>query len=156
MNNGLKFRHGRHKPPYFTTPPAYVLGVEDERETLNVCAQNTPDGPAVICYLSPIDALIEVIHFASLEKIFYKPRASATPRVLFQHVDGDGWRPDIPLGWSAKNGHLLLRHGGALTGHHDALRQRDKSARSRLASAPFTIKSTVLELVKMAAWARRP
>ena len=52
--------------PFFTSPPVYVLTYEHRPGDLRVATEKADDGGAILCFLSPLDALIEAARITQL------------------------------------------------------------------------------------------
>jgi hypothetical protein len=58
-----KSRHP-HAVPFFVSPPAWVLVNEAATGELRVATGSDDEGRAILCFLSPLDALIEAARFS--------------------------------------------------------------------------------------------
>ncbi|KWW33344.1 hypothetical protein ACUXAV_006558 [Cupriavidus metallidurans] len=100
--------------PFFSELPAYVLTYLDEAGDRCIASESATDGRAVLCFLSPVDALIEVVQLGRIGRQFQVLPAPLVPPDAFLDRDGRGLMIDLHLGWPVANGKLLLRPGGAM------------------------------------------
>jgi hypothetical protein len=113
----------RNQVSFFCRLPAYVVIHEGDDGDVRVAGEQTEQGRAVLCFLSPIDAMIEAAHYTSLGPSHRVMVASEVDRRLFRDTDGRGLIAEIHLGWPSLNGRILLRQCGILgrctrTMHH--------------------------------------
>ncbi|MGF6606391.1 hypothetical protein OKW45_001291 [Paraburkholderia sp. WSM4175] len=113
MNLEGKFRHPG-AVPFFVSPPAWVLVHEDAGGELRVATESAGEGRAILCFLSPLDALIETARFAQLGETYHVAPAAHFDGGLFRDADGRGLVACIHAGWPTQGGRILLRPGGAL------------------------------------------
>jgi hypothetical protein len=109
--------------PFFSDLPAYVLTTEDESGRPSVSTDTTSDGCAILCYLSPVDALIDTLRFKQIGQMCDVTPAYLVPPAAFRDIDGQGLIAHVHLGWPVAYGKLLLRPSGTLaryakTMHH--------------------------------------
>ncbi|CAE6851159.1 hypothetical protein R75461_07476 [Paraburkholderia nemoris] len=71
--------------------------------------ESTPRGRAVLCFLSPFDALIEVAHFTRLGQAYHAVSASEIGRERFLRASRQELIACLHLGWSACDGKILVR-----------------------------------------------
>jgi hypothetical protein len=102
----------RNEQTYFRTLPAYVVVYEDEDGDLCATLEETEVGSAVMCFLSPIDAMIEAARYTSLGKPRHVMVASQLDPSVFRDSDGRGLIAEIHLGWPSLNGRILVRSSG--------------------------------------------
>jgi hypothetical protein len=107
----------RERHPFFVDLPAYVLTFEDAEGATRIVTEHTTCGRVILCYLSPVDALIEVLQFSRIGQQFDVMPAQWVPQDAFRDADGRGLIADVHLGWPVVNGRLLLRPGGAPGGY---------------------------------------
>ena len=69
--------------PFFVSPPAWVLVHEPASCSLHVATESEDDGRAILCFLSPLDALIEVARFAQLGLEYHVMSAAQLDGSLF-------------------------------------------------------------------------
>jgi hypothetical protein len=108
-----KFRHP-DAVPFFVSPPAWVLVHEPALGELRVATESADEGRAILCFLSPLDALIEAARFAQLGLAYHVMPAAQLDSRCFRDADGRGLVTSIHAGWPTQGGRILLRPGGAL------------------------------------------
>ncbi|WP_322104741.1 hypothetical protein [Paraburkholderia sp. J41] len=108
-----KFRHP-DAVPFFVSPPAWVLAHEPAPGALRIATESADEGRAVLCFLSPLDALIEAARLAQLGQAYHVMPAAQLDGSLFRDADGRGLVACIHAGWPTYAGRILLRLGGAL------------------------------------------
>ncbi|QBQ96967.1 hypothetical protein [Paraburkholderia pallida] len=106
--------------PFFVSPPAWVLVHEPTPGESHVATESADEGRAILCFLSPLDALIEVARFAQLGQMYHVMPAAHLDGGLFRDADGRGLVACIHAGWPTYAGRILLRPGGAL-GRYDQM-----------------------------------
>lgn len=111
-------RDGWSLSPFFAELPAYVLTFQDEEGDTRAVTEKVELGRAITCYLSAVDALIEV---AQLNQVGGRQYAVMPAQVVsadaWRDADGQGLIANVHLGWPVMNGQLLLRPAGALGGY---------------------------------------
>jgi hypothetical protein len=113
----------REPRPFFSELPAYVLTFQDEHGTPRIATETTGATPAIVCYLSPVDALIELLHFSQLGQQYQIIPAQLLSPSVFRDGDGRGLIAHVHLGWPVLHGRLLQRpddtlaRGGSLMHH---------------------------------------
>ncbi|RDK03185.1 hypothetical protein [Paraburkholderia lacunae] len=111
-------RDGFTLSPFFAELPAYVMTFHDEEGDLRVVTEKVELGRAMTCYLSPVDALIEVLQLNQMLGTQYGVMpAQLVPAERWRDADGRGLIANVHLGWPVQNGRLLLRPAGALGGY---------------------------------------
>jgi hypothetical protein len=95
--------------PFFVSPPAWVLVNEASTGELRVATESDDEGRAILCFLSPLDALIEAARFTQLAQVYHVMLAAHLDGTLFRDPDERGL-----VGWPTQGGRILLRPGGAL------------------------------------------
>lgn len=115
MDTDLRPEH-EHRP-FFADLPAYVLTFADAKGDRRIVTEKTACGRAILCSLSPVDALIEVLRFSKIGQRFDVMPAQMVPQDAFRDADGHGLIAEVHLGWPVVGGRLLLRPGGALGGY---------------------------------------
>lgn len=108
-----KFRHP-DAVPFFVSPPAWVLVHEGVSGELRVATEILDEGRAILCFLSPLDALIEAARFAQLGSLYHVMPAAQLDGGLFRDADGRGLVACIHTGWPTQGERIVLRPGGAL------------------------------------------
>jgi hypothetical protein len=106
----------RESRPFFSELPAFVLTFQDKDGGTRIATEKAVCGPAILCYLSLVDALIEVLQFSRIGQHFKVMPAQLVPSEAFRDSDGRGLIADVHLGWPVVDGQILLRPGGALGG----------------------------------------
>jgi hypothetical protein len=99
--------------PFFVSPPAWALVNEAATGELRVATESDDDGRAILCFLSPLDALIEAARFSQLGQAYHVMPAAQLDCGLFQDADGRGLLACVHLGWPTHHGRILTRPGGA-------------------------------------------
>ncbi|RAR64044.1 hypothetical protein C7401_105313 [Paraburkholderia unamae] len=120
MMHDRQFRHP-DAVPFFISPPAWVLVHEDANGKLRVATESYDEGRAVLCFLSPLDAMIEAARFAHLGQTYRVTPAARLDGGHFRDADGRGLVACIHAGWPTQDGRILLRPGGALGRHGTTL-----------------------------------
>lgn len=110
-------RDGWSPSPFFAELPAYVLTFYDKEGDMRIVTEKVGLGRAITCYLSPVDALIEVLQLSQIGKQYKVMPAQLVPADLWRDADGKGFIANVHLGWPVLDGRLLLRPGGALAGY---------------------------------------
>ena len=108
-------RKSRHLDavPFFVSPPAWVLVNEVATGEPRVATESDDEGRAVLCFLSPLDALIEAARFSQLGEVYHVMPAAQLGGGLFQDADGRGLVACVHLGGPTRGGRILTRPGGA-------------------------------------------
>jgi hypothetical protein len=96
-----QFRHP-DAVPFFVSPPAWVLVNEAATGELRVATESDDEGRAILCFLSPLDALIEAARFAQLGQAYHVMLAACLDGSLFRDADGRGLVACIHAGWPTK------------------------------------------------------
>lgn len=112
-----EIRPHRDHRPFFSDLSAYVLTFRDEEGKKRIATEGTASGCAIFCYLSPVDALIEVLRFSQTGQGVEIMPAELVQQDAFRDADGRGLIADVHLGWPVIDGRLLTRPGGALCGY---------------------------------------
>jgi hypothetical protein len=94
---------------FFSELPAYALTFQDEHGTARIATETTAATPAIVCYLSPVDALIELLHFSQLGRQYQIMPAQMLSPNVFRDGDGRGLIAHVHLGWPVLHGRLLQR-----------------------------------------------
>lgn len=102
---------------FFSELPAYVLTFRDNAVDKRIATERTAGGRAILCYLSPVDALIEVLRFSQIGQWFEVMHSEQVRHDAFLNADGHGLIADVHLGWPVIDGRLLTRPGGVLGGY---------------------------------------
>jgi hypothetical protein len=102
----------RNQVSFFCRLPAYVVIHEDDDGGLCAVAEQTDQGRAILCFLSPIDAMIEAARYTSLGPPHRVMVASEIDPRLFRDADGRGLIAQIHLGWPSLDGRIVLRQSG--------------------------------------------
>ena len=110
-------REGWSLSPFFAELPAYVLTFHDKKGDMRIVTGKIELGRAITCYLSTVDALLEVLQLSQIGKQYAVMPAQLVPADLWRDADGQGLITNVHLGWPVLNGRLLLRPGGALAGY---------------------------------------
>ncbi len=108
-----RFRHP-DAVPFFVSPPAWVLVHQPAPGELRIATESADEGRAILCFLSPLDALIEATRFAQLGSVYYVMPAAQLDGSCFRDADGRGLVACIHAGWPTQGGRIVLRAGGAL------------------------------------------
>ncbi|SIO72623.1 hypothetical protein SAMN05444172_9087 [Burkholderia sp. GAS332] len=103
--------HDDNESRFFTAPQAYGLVRERRPGRLAIATENTPRGRAVLCFLSPFDALIEVGHFTRLGQVCHTVSASEIGHKRFLRASRHELIACLHLGWLARDGRILARPG---------------------------------------------
>jgi hypothetical protein len=77
--------------PFFVSPPAWVLVHEGAGGELHVATESDDEGRAILCFLSPLDALIEAARFTQLGQAYHVMLAACLDGCLFRDATGAGW-----------------------------------------------------------------
>ncbi len=104
--------HGHPTQSFFSVIPAHVLIFRSEDGDWRLGSEWTKLGSAIICFLSPFDAMIEAAHFTRLGTPHHVMPVSQVDPSLFRDSDGLGLIADIHLAWPVKTGRILLRPRG--------------------------------------------
>jgi hypothetical protein len=99
--------------PFFVSPPAWVLVNEAATGELRVATESDDERRAILCFLSPLNALVEAARFSQLGRAYHVMPAAQLDGELFQDADGRGLLACVHLGWPTQDGRILLRSGGA-------------------------------------------
>lgn len=102
--------------PFFTSPGAFVIGIKGADNKIRVVGENTAQGPAVRCYLSPVNALIDASYSSRAGEQHQILCAGMLNPKVFRDADGRGLIADIHLGWAAHDGRIALRADGVPAG----------------------------------------
>lgn len=103
----------RRMLPFFCSPPAWVLARVDV-PGLSMVRERTDHGGAVLCFLSLLDAMIEVEHAARVGRELRILRASNVEGTLFRDLDGQGLLASLHVAWLASGPKILARPSGVL------------------------------------------
>jgi hypothetical protein len=107
-------RHDRSGLSFFRALPVYVLFFEDDDGDPCLVIERTEQGQAVVCFLSPFDAVFEAAHAVTRGRFYHVLPASEVDWRVFRDADRLGFIADIHLGWPSIDGSILLRPSGRL------------------------------------------
>jgi hypothetical protein len=109
---------------FFSELPAQVPTFQDNAGDKRIATERTAGGRAILCYRSPVDALIEVLRFIQMGQRFQIMPAEQVRQDAFLDADGHGLIADVHLGWPVIDGRLQTRPGGALGGYTRLMHHR--------------------------------
>lgn len=81
---------------------------------LSIVRERTEHGGAVLCFLSPLDAMLEVERAEQIGRQLQIMRASDMDGSVFRDLDGLGLRASFHVGWLASGSKVLVGENGVL------------------------------------------
>ncbi len=97
---------------FFTAPKTWLLQVEREPGVLDFALEVQPEGKALVCFLSPVDAHIEGLMRAKPGMRYYVNDAWAAHETWFLREPGL-LMAFLHLAWVSQSGRMLSRPSGA-------------------------------------------
>ncbi|MFP3569723.1 hypothetical protein [Paraburkholderia sp. SIMBA_030] len=107
---------------FFTAPKTWLLKIEREPGVLDFALEVLPEGKALVCFQSPVDAHIEGLLRARPDMRYYVTEAWAAHETWFLREPGL-LMAFLHLAWVGQSGRMLLRPSGTPCRYFRSLRK---------------------------------
>ncbi|QYD68268.1 hypothetical protein KZJ38_18710 [Paraburkholderia edwinii] len=101
--------------------PAYVIAFNDDDGGVCIWTDATEFGRAIVCHLSPVDAVIDAKQSYRAKHKCWAVPASQLPPETFRDPDGRGMLAKVHLAWPAIGGKLLQHPRGTFATYRRAM-----------------------------------